>query len=194
MSVCPPDCGSSFSENELIFPIAFGVHAREYIRHVQIDRYMIRWEPLVLGSAVELVMLGVGLLVSLPSEIIWLGVVVLLSTGFFGGYVAGQFTAEEWQTNALYGGLVGAIGGVVYAPTLWFSMNNVIPRASYSAFWGINYFTATSDLLPRSFVASSGELVVGGLAVGGALLFILEGIVAGGAAPRETGTSTPPTP
>lgn len=155
---------------------------------------MIRWEPLVLGSAVELAMLGVGLLVSLPSEIMWLGVVVLLSTGFLGGYVAGQLSADGWRTNALYGGFAGAVGGVVYAPTLWFSMNNVIPRASYSAFWGLNYFTATSNLLPRLFVASHGDLVVGGLAVGGGILFVLEGIIAGGAAPNETDTSTPPTP
>jgi hypothetical protein len=77
------------------------------------------------------------------------GVVLLLSTGLFGRFVAGRFASDGWRTTAVHGRVVGAIGGLVFALTLWLSMNYVIPRASYSAFWGINYFTATNGLLPH---------------------------------------------
>ena len=71
-------------------------------------------------------------------------------------------------------------------------MSYVIPRASYSAFWGINYFTATNGLLPHRLAGAYGELLTVGLASFGGVLLAFEGTgtIAGSAAANSSEESS----
>ena len=104
---------------------------------------MIRGSAIALGVLVEVLAILVANFVSLPGAIMWVGVVLALTTGLVGGLVAGRFTSDEWQTRARHGLLTGLIGGLPFGVTPWFSISYVIPRADHSAFWGNNYALAT---------------------------------------------------
>jgi hypothetical protein len=151
---------------------------------------MVHWKAVTYGATVELILIAGGLLVSVPENLLWAAVLTLLAAGIIGGFVAGRFVETNWLSAAFHGVVVGMIGGLVFIPALWLSMNYVIPRAPYSAFWGINYFTATSGVFPREFVTRYDRLIALGLAVGGGLLIAVEGVIASVAATDPPVVST----
>ncbi|WP_435348514.1 hypothetical protein [Haloarchaeobius sp. HRN-SO-5] len=144
----------------------------------------LQWRAVALGSAVEVVAVAVGLFVPLAPGVLDTGVVLLLSMGLPGGFVAGQRAGDGWRRGAVHGGLVGVVGGLVFAPALWATLYGLVPRARDSAFWGLNYVLATSGVVPPGLVETYGRLVVVLLAALGALLVVVEGVVAGVAATR----------
>jgi hypothetical protein len=112
---------------------------------------MIRGTAVAFGVLIEILAILIANFVSLPEAIIWVGVVLALTTGLVGGFVAGTFAIGGWQTRAVHGLLTGLIGGLLFGVTLWFSMSLAIPRADHSAFWGINYALATHPIGDTSF-------------------------------------------
>ena len=105
------------------------------------------------------------------------GVVLLLSIGFVGGFIAGRFPSDGWRTTAVHGGVGGAIGGLVFALTPWLSMNYVIPRP-------VQRILGNQLLHPHQLVEAYGKLLTVGLASFGGVLLAVEGTgtIAGSAA------------
>ncbi|MDT3436832.1 MULTISPECIES: hypothetical protein [Halobacteriales] len=154
---------------------------------------MIRRDAIALGVLVEVLAILVANFVSLPGAIMWVGVVFTLTTGLVGGLVAGRFTSGGWQTRAVHGLLTGLIGGLLFGVTLWLGMSYVIPRADYSALWGINYLLATYPIGIRQLSwLYTGNILMVPLILLSMALFAVEGYIAGGAAPRSNLSHEPP--
>lgn len=154
---------------------------------------MRRKSAIALGVLVEMLAILVANFVSLPGVLVWAGLVLSLLTGLIGGLVTGQFTSGGWHTRAIHGPVTGLIGGLLFGVTLWLSMSSVIPRATYSVFWGFNYLLATNPVGIRqlSWLYTGNTLMVP-LVLLSMGLFAVEGYVASGAAPRSNLASEPP--
>jgi hypothetical protein len=152
-----------------------------------------RSSAIVLGVLVEVLVILVANFVSLPEALMWVGVVLVLTTGLVGGIVTGRFTSGGWQTRAVHGLLTGLIGGLLFGVTLWFGMSYVIPRADHSALWGINYTLATYPIGIRqlSWLYTGNSLMVP-LILLSMGLFAVEGYIASGAVPGSDLAQDPP--
>ncbi|SEP31330.1 hypothetical protein SAMN04487948_14413 [Halogranum amylolyticum] len=128
----------------------------------------------------------VATFVSLPGALMWVGVVLSLLTGLIGGLVTGRFTSGGWHTRAIHGLVTGLLGGFLFGVTLWFSMSSVVPRITYSIFWGFNYLLATNPIgisqLPWLYTGNTLMVPLILLSMG---LFAVEGYIASGAASRS---------
>ncbi|WP_266080171.1 hypothetical protein [Haladaptatus caseinilyticus] len=138
-----------------------------------------RVEAIGAGVLVELIAVAVGATLPLPPELRINAGVALLTIGLAGGYVAGRVAGGNWRKGILHGSFAGAIGGVVLAVVLGYTM--VTPGSEVGALWGLNYLIATGGL-PTEFAAVyDRQLAIVFPALIGVLLAI-EGAVAGGAA------------
>ena len=155
---------------------------------------MIRGSVIALGVLVEILAILVANFVSLPGAIMWVGVILALTTGLVVGLVAGRFTSGGWQRRAVHGLLTGLIGGLLFGVTLWFGMSYVIPRADHSALWGINYALATYPIGIRQVSwLYTGNTLMMPLILFSMVLFAVEGYIAGGATPGSDLSQDPPT-
>jgi hypothetical protein len=155
---------------------------------------MIRGTAVALSVLIEILAILIANFVSLPEAIIWVGVVLVLTTGLIGGFVAGTFAIGGWQTRAVHGLLTGLIGGLLFGVTLWFSMSLAIPRADHSAFWGINYALATHPIGGHQFSwLYTGNTLMLPIIFLPVILFAAEGYIAGVAAPSSDVSQFPPT-
>ncbi len=162
-------------------------------RILWVGRRVIRTRAIVFGVLVELVIICFANFIPLPSSIISVGILITLSAGLVGGFIAGTLTNGGWKARAMHGLVSGFIGGVAFGITLWFSMSLVIPRTDYSALWGINYILATNPIGIRQLPwLYTGNTLLVPLVLLSAILFAIEGYIAGGAAFGRSHSQNPP--
>lgn len=140
------------------------------------------------GVAVELAIVCAAMWISVPGAALPGTILLVLAGGVFGGVVVGSLSTGGWRSRLAAGSFVGTVGGLTFAVTLPATMMNLVPRARQSAFWGINYYLATSRVLSTEASAAYGDVVVILLGVLGGVVYLLGsvlGAVAGGTRSRR---------
>jgi hypothetical protein len=148
---------------------------------------MTDWNAVLVGTVYEIAAIGASSTITLLADRAYLGAVVLLSLGLFGGVTAGGLIDGSWWSGAYHGAIAGGIGGVAFALLLWYAM--VTPNA-LGAFYGLTYVIATIGI-PPDFAARYNAVLPPAFGILGIILFAIEGAVAGAAVPRELITPPP---
>ncbi|USZ74558.1 hypothetical protein NGM07_14040 [Halorussus vallis] len=136
-------------------------------------------EAVLVGATVDAAVATFAALVALPAGARWPAFAAVAAAGLVGGHLAGRVAGGTFRRRLGHGVLAGLLGGAAFAVAVWWSLQ---PGAPNGALWPVNYLLATAGL-PTDLAARYDVALGVAAATTCGLLYVLEGALAGGAAP-----------
>lgn len=135
----------------------------------------------IAGASIDTGVAILAAFVGLPAGARWPAFAAVAGGGLLGGYLAGSLAAGSWRRRIAHGLVAGLLGGVAFGAAVWWSLQ---PAAANGALWPVNYVLATGAAwFPPGLTARYDAALGIGTAVLMGLLYLVESVVASGAAP-----------
>jgi hypothetical protein len=158
--------------------VALPVPLTSGLKHFSIDvqiqgKAIMNWKSIAIGASVQVGVVSIASFAPVSKASRSASAILLLCTGFFGGYLVGKQLVGSRRMRTLHGAISGAVGGAVFAIMLRDTL--IGSGGADGAYWGIAYLVAT--VTPPSIAGQYNSLLAILLPVVGGLLFVGEAAV-----------------